>query len=377
MITNGLICRFDDAGNIEWLSMPQMSNWHAHLRTGLLGLGIGPETMRPWKYLVVMPNTGPIDTIDKMDGYRKKLIGIRDRAELKTEFIMTIYFTEKLTPDVVKQMAKLPFHSAVKYYPPHAGATTGSGLGIPLTDARAKETLRAMETHGIRLLGHFESVFDIHGNELPQEQREDYFMEHEFMPLREAYPNLHITIEHATTAAAIRRVRDDSTGKTICGITPQAMLLVRKDLDSLSWGVHAKCMPIAKTPEDRDAVREFALSGDFRAHLGDDTAAHPSKSKLVPFAHATSGCYLPHSPALYVDIFHKYDALPNLVKFACDNGAHSWGLPTPERGALEAITFRGKPSVLHPTLIPDTEDVVIPFGLSVEGDGITPSVTLE
>ncbi len=356
--------------------MLKPSNFHAHLRTGPLMEATAAATMRPWKYLLAMPNTGPITTIEEMLAYRQELTRVRDKHHLKTEFIMSLYLTSALTPAVVEKMAKLDFPCAVKYYPPHKGATTGSGHGVSLKEA--SEALLAMSECGVRLLGHFESVHDRNGEELPQESREDYFMAHEFLWLRDTFPELWITIEHATTKSAIDNVKEEPSGKTICSITPQAMLLVREDLNSLSWGNHAKCMPIAKTPEDRQAVLEFAISGDFRAHLGDDTAPHSSAAKLKPFPEAASGCYLPHSLVLYANLFHEHGKIQNLHKFACFNGPDAWKLPRPTEAEkiflVEDDEFAGMP---RPFPILGTNDVVIPFGYSVDGDGLKPRLKIE
>jgi dihydroorotase len=348
----------------KFIMFPRPSNMHVHLRTGLLQTATIGATLRPWKHVLVMPNNaadgGVIDTLEKMLGYRMDLLDWRENLALKTEFIMTIYLTSKLTPHVIEKMAKLPFPSAVKYYPPVKGATTGSGHGIPLRDAR--EVLHAMEVHGIRLLGHFETVHDPDGMEIPHERREGHCVKHELPRLRDKHPELKVSFEHATTKAAIEWVKADTSGRTTCTITPQAMLLTRPELDTLTWGVHAKCMPIAKTAEDRDAVLQFALSGDKRACLGDDTAPHPSRKKLVAFPEAVSGCYLPHSLAIYAMLFFMHHRLDEFVKFASFNGPDIWGLPRPLPGDMVTLAEDHVTDVPNPFVIPEEDDVVIPFG---------------
>lgn len=361
-------------GGLKYLTIPRPSNLHAHLRDGPLRLATARETMRPWKYLLAMPNTGPIDTIEKMLEYRDELLALRDTFGFKTEFIMTIYLTALTTPAMIETMTNLPFLCAVKYYPPAKGATTGSGFGVPLEQSH--EVLSAMQSNGVRLLGHFESPYDKNGVELPHEEREDYAMGILFPWLREKYSSLKIAIEHATTRAAVLRVQDDPSGRTTCTITPQAMLQVRNDLDSLTWGVHAKCMPIAKTPEDRAAVLAFALSGDARAYLGDDTAPHPSKAKLRPFPDAASGCYLPNSLAIYASIFHKNAMLHNFPAFACYNGPAAWGLPRPEASDLITLAEEQSGDIPPPATIPGGNDVVIPFGWTEGKDAFHPGLAL-
>lgn len=356
----------DDAGNIVRVVMPRPSNFHGHLRTGALRRAIARDTLRPWKHFLAMPNTGPITTIEEVLRYHEEIRMLRDALGLRAELIMTLYLTGKTTPAMIEEMARLDFPCAVKYYPPVKGATTGSGHGLPLD--KVHEVLSAMEANNVRLLGHFETVHDRGGNELPMEEREDYFMIHEFLWLREKYPSLSITIEHATTKRAIEHVRADGSGRTTCTITPQAMILVREDLNRLTWGNHAKCMPIAKTPEDRAAVSTFAVSGDARAYLGDDTAPHPSKSKLVPFEDAACGCYTPHSLALYARQFVEENGrLDNrFIAFACLNGPDAWGLPQPAEDD-RIILYRTDADIPQPSPIEEEGDVVIPFGWT-EGD---------
>lgn len=348
-------------GMLDWVVLPRPSNFHAHLRTGDMLDAVAYETMRPWKYQLAMPNTGPITTLEKMCEYRKKLIEVRDRFGLRTRFIMTVYLTQELTPSAIIKMAyKDEFSCAVKYYPPEQGATTGSGIGLPLKDAH--KVLLTMEECGVPLLGHFESVRNKNGDELPQELREDYFADNHFKWLRDKYPNLRITFEHATTASAIKRIQEDGSGRTTCTITPQAMILVRENLKKLTWGVHGKCMPIAKTPFDRDAVTAFATSGDFRAYLGDDTAPHPASAKNKPFAEAASGCYVPHSLALYAAIFHQHNALHNLVPFACLNGPHAWELEEPDEDDKVLLIRDTIHDIPEPVKLKGGNDEVIPFG---------------
>lgn len=360
---------------IETISMPRPSNFHAHLRSGPIMEAVALDTMRWVKYLLVMPNTGPIDTLEKVQDYHSVLQALAHRHGLSVGLVMTVYLTSSLTPDVVAQMAELPFPCAVKYYPPHKGATTGSGLGVELRDAQ--ETLHAMEQHGVRLLGHFESVYDHHGHELPMVEREGYFMDHEFGWLRETFHQLRINIEHATTVKAINWVRYDQSGLTTCGITPQAMLFVTDDLTARSWGNHLRCMPIAKSEIDSQAVLEFATSGDFRAHLGDDTAPHLARAKEGPLDQAACGCYLPHALALYAHAFASVGALDErFVQFACFNGPASWEFALPDQTNRVTLKRDTQQDIPNPTPVPEENDVVIPLGWTMQDDRLKIGISL-
>jgi len=357
----------DNLGHILSIVMPRPSNFHAHLRTDTLMRAIAYDIMCWVKYLLVMPNTGPIDTVEKVVAYYYLLTKIAEARGLKPELIMTIYLTDRLTPAMVERLAKLPFKVAVKYYPPHKGATTGSGEGVPLSDVR--EGLRAMAEHKIRLLGHFESVYDKNGRELPHLEREEYFMLHEFPRLRDEHPELDINIEHASTALAIERVKEDSRGKTTCGFTPHHLFLTLPELMKKSWANHGRCMPTPKSQHNVDACLEFAASGDARAHLGDDTAAHLSATKQGPFDQAACGCWLPHSLSLYAMAFKRAGALDDrFVRFACYNGPDTWGLPRPLPEDTVKLVADDIHDIPEPTPVPEKNDVVIPLGWTKEQD---------
>lgn len=361
--------KLDSDGNILELHMPRPSNFHAHLRQEELMRAVAYQIMRWVRYLLVMPNSGPIDTIKKVIAYYEELTELAELNGTPVTLVMTVYFTEKLTSKVIEQLARLPFRCEVKWYPPHRGATTGSGHGIHFREA--PETLEAMTDFGIRFLGHFESVEDRYGHPLPHKEREGYFMQNEFPWIRDQFPDLQICIEHASTKLAVEAVMDDPWGKTVCTITPQHLLFTEEDLRVRSWKNHLKCMPFVKTAEDREALIRLATSGDQRAILGDDTAPHPSRAKSGTFEDAACGCWLPHSLSLYIMAFKMAGALDErFIKFACLNGARWRGLPLPDPTDRICVRREVEYDVPNPTLIPETDDVVIPLGWTDEADRI-------
>ena len=367
MIAEQLHVEKDKFGAVLSITMPRPSNFHAHLRADALMRAVARQIMCWVKYLLVMPNIGPIDTVEKVIEYHGILMRLAEVLGLHPVLVMTIYLTDKLTPAVIERLARLPFRVAVKYYPPHKGATTGSGLGVPLS--QASDTLKTMARCNIRLLGHFESVYDSNGFELPMEEREGYFMQHEFPRLREENSDLHINIEHASTALAVRQVERDASGKTTCGFTPHHLLLPLEELMKKSWRNHGRCMPILKPPSDVEACLAFATSGDSRAHLGDDTAPHLSASKQGDFNKASCGCFLPHALALYALAFKQAGALDErFVRFACYNGPDSWGLSRPHIDDKVTLVSDIETDIPEPTIVPELTDVVIPLGWTIEQD---------
>lgn len=346
----------------------RQSNFHAHFRRDALMRAVTPIQLRGYKYVLAMPNTGPIRTIAEAGAYHDKLMAIAEKARMNklSGILMTLYHTADITPAVVERIAKQKVVRAIKHYPHHPGATTGSGLGRPLEEAG--DMLRAMEEAGVPLLGHFEAVHDKHGRELPHSEREGYFVENHLWKLRDKYPKLRICFEHCSTRKGVEFVTADRSGYTVCTITPQHLWFTAEDFDRYSWRNHLRCMPYVKTKDDRDVLVEFATSGDKRAIAGDDTAPHLSAAKNKPFEEAACGCYLPHAIALYAAKFLEHDAMEYYEYFACLNGPRWWNLPIPSDDDTVIIRQETEHDIPDPTPVPENGDVVIPLGWTTQAD---------
>jgi dihydroorotase len=343
------------------IELPRYSNFHAHLRTDMLMQAIAQQLMQYVKYLLIMPNDGHIDTVEKVWQRYRELSVLAGEIGCNPQLVMTIYFTGKLTPDMVERLAQLPFPVAVKYYPPVHGATTGAGYGVPLSENMV--SLRAMEQNSIPLLGHFESVYDTQGRLLDPSERETHFMVHEFPWLRDTFPALHINIEHASTSDAVTRVKEDGSGLTTCGFTAHHTLLTRSFVKERSWAPHGHCRPILKEHDHMMTCREFMVSGDPRCHLGDDTASHRASNKQGTFEEAACGCFVPHSLAMYALAFELEDALDDrFVYFASFNGPDTWGLERPDTTDTVRLVRDTEHDIPDPTPIPGENDRVIPLG---------------
>jgi dihydroorotase len=373
-MTNELISvLLNSAANIDELIMPRPSDWHAHVRQAELLAAVAPVVMRPYKYLLVMPNNGydgrPVETLHCLHRYSLELSRLRDEYGFSTELVMTIYFTKKLTPAIVYALKKLPFRVEVKYYPPEQGATTGSGFGMTLEEGR--ETLLAMQDCGIPLLGHFESVTDNAGNVLSHLEREGYFAKERYPRLRDMCPTLRISVEHGSTEEFVNIVTADHSGNTVMTVTPHHLLFLLSEIFGNSWRNHGRCMPYIKDdPRHRAALQQFVFSGDRRAIAGADTAPHVSRTKEGEFEKAACGCWLPHAIGLYIMAAKQANALnDDFVHFMCYNGADWRSLPRPE--AHETIKVVGCESpfdIPEPLVVPGLNDVVIPLGWTTADD---------
>lgn len=75
--------------------------------------------------------------------------------------------------------------------------------------------------------------------------------------LHARFPKLRIVLEHATTRAAVEAVK--SLGPTVaCTITAHHLALTVDDWAGQSWHY---CKPVAKFPDDREALREVIREG--------------------------------------------------------------------------------------------------------------------
>lgn len=370
----------DNLNNILSATLPRTSDFHQHDRwIGMIN-EVALENMRHHKYTLKMPNNGPdptpdpkisiIKTVQSACRVYHKIMDIKAKNGIHTfEYpLMTVYLTRETTPAMVEGMAISKLVVGPKSYPGHGG-TTNSGVGIPFYECD-EDTIREMIRCKRVMLIHAEEVFDEHGRQLDHAEREAYCITHKLRPFREKYPDLEIRIEHASTIEAIEIVKEDKSGNTKMTQTPQHLLFTADDF-AKSYGTHLRCMPYVKTEEIRQALLEFAISGDFRTMAGTDRAPHPSKLKNVPFEQAACGCWLPHDIALYFLAFQEKRAInDNFVKFMSYNGPDAWGLPRPADN--DTITIRmvkdGEHDIPDPLPLPEMNDVVVPLGWTQEPD---------
>lgn len=105
------------------------------------------------------------------------------------------------------------------------------------------------------------------------------FLPH-LLSLHARFPKLRIVLEHATSAAAVEAVL--SCGPTVgCTITVHHLALT---VDSWAGQPLNFCKPVAKLPNDREALRRVIASGNEKFFLGSDSAPHTLRKKM-PSAH--------------------------------------------------------------------------------------------
>ncbi len=100
-----------------------------------------------------------------------------------------------------------------------------------------------------------------------------------FLPTLEAlhgrFPKLRIILEHCSTRAALDAVA--SLGPSVAGtITAHHLSLT---IDDWAGDPFCFCKPVAKTPEDRDALLRAVVFGSGKFFLGTDSAPHDRAKK--------------------------------------------------------------------------------------------------
>lgn len=119
--------------------------------------------------------------------------------------------------------------------------------------------------------------------------------------LHAKFPSLRIILEHCSTAAALAVVK--SCGPTVAGtITAHHLSLI---IDDWAGDPFCFCKPVAKTPEDRDALLKAVVASNGRFFLGTDSAPHDSKKKRGEDKIAAGVFTQPYAVGLVLDALEK------------------------------------------------------------------------
>ena len=235
---------------------------HLHLREGAMLRNVTPFSAAAFAGAVVMPNlVDPVDSLEKVRAYRKKIEECKNTENFAP--YMTLFFKQYSRQQLLDAKNEI---IGIKLYP--AGITTQSENGVSDVSA-INETLGYMEELGIPLLVHGETdgfVMD----------REKEFLG-TYQQFAETFPNLHIIMEHITTADAVNIV--DHYENVSATVTLHHLLITLDDVAGGLLEPDLFCKPIAKTPKDRAALQDAVFSGHPRIMFGSDSAPHPRHKK--------------------------------------------------------------------------------------------------
>lgn len=307
---------------------------HLHFREGAMAQTVIPLSSYSFAGGVIMPNLVPaVNNMERLLGYI---------AEIKSNLgqdVFEPYMTVFFKPYSYQELEQFKPHIlGVKLYP--AGVTTNSEEGVAALE-RAEATIKYMEELQIPLMIHGET----HGFVMDREKL--------FLPIYERlarkFPRLKIIMEHITTADAVKLL--DRYEHLYATVTLHHLLITLNDLAGGLLRPHLFCKPIAKRPEDREALLDAALKAHPKLMFGSDSAPHPQHKKEA--CGCAAGIFTaPIALQALVELFAKHQALPKLQAFVSDNAQRIYEITPPTKSVTLAAT---------PYKVPPKYGEVIPF----------------
>ena len=255
----------------DTLTLTRPDDWHLHLRDGAALTAVLPDTARQFGRAIVMPNLKPpVTTVADAEAYRARILAALP-AGMTFEPLMTLYLTDRTTPDEIVRAKASGIVHGVKLYP--LGATTNSDSGVSSLE-HCLPVLEKMAEVGLPFLLHGEvtdpdiDIFD----------REAVFIERTLAPLIARLPELRVVLEHITTAQAAEFVASASAN-VAATLTAHHLLMNRNAM--LVGGIrpHHYCLPVLKRETHRQALLKAATSGSAKFFLGTDSAPHARHTK--------------------------------------------------------------------------------------------------
>ena len=284
---------------------------HLHLRDGDMLRLVAPLTSNSFSGALVMPNlVPPVTTKEALLSYKKRIIE-SCKDDNFTPY-MTLFFQNNYSFEFLEDIKDEII--GIKLYP--AGITTNSETGVSSMDIEVlRATLENMSKLGIPLCIHGET----NGFVMDREK--------EFMPIYEslaiAFPNLKIVMEHITTKDAVELL--DKYSNLYATVTLHHLLITLDDVAGGMLDPHLFCKPIAKRPEDRNALLNAALKAHPKLMFGSDSAPHPKHKKEC--CGCAAGVFTsPIALQVLVELFEKHDSLENLNDFVSNNAKKIYGL---------------------------------------------------
>ncbi len=312
-------------------------DFHVHFRRGRILRTVVPYTASWFKRALVMPNTDPpILSAKSAEKYQQEIASAARNRDFQP--LMTIKIVQSTRPEWIPA-ARRAGVIAGKGYP--TGVTTNAADGIR-NFFSLRDVFAAMEEENMPLSLHGEQpgVFCL--------DREKAFLT-TLEWLSRNFPRLRIVLEHITTRAAVSRVRA-LPDKVAATITAHHLVLTLDDVIGEKLRPHNFCLPVAKSPEDREAIRQAAVSGDPKFFFGSDSAPHPVADKER--ADGNPGLFTaPLTLPLLAQVFEEEGKLDRLKNFTSVFGALFYDLPANE-GSLTLAN--------EPAAVPYT----IPYGTS-------------
>lgn len=316
------------------LTLDRPLDMHLHLRQGDMLRGVAPLSAETFAAAIIMPNlVPPVDSREAVLRYRDDILAAVTPRNFTP--LMTLFFRDYSRADLEAVRDDI---TAIKLYPD--GVTTNSQSGIrDLFDHH--EVFAAMQDLDIPLLIHGET----HGFVMDREK--------EFLPvydrLARTYPDLRIVMEHITTADSVALL--DRHEHLTATVTLHHLLITLDDVAGGQLRPHLFCKPIAKRPEDREALLAAVLAGHPKLVFGSDSAPHPVSAKEA--CGCAAGVFTsPHALVHLAELFERHHALDRMQAFVSDFARRIYRIDPPAKRVTLTRT---------PCAIPPRYGEVVPF----------------
>jgi dihydroorotase len=286
---------------------------HLHLREGEMLKLVAPLSAQTFAGAVVMPNLiSPVDSLQKLRTYRGAIKAACGNNIF--EPYMTLFFRPYSRLELTEAKDQI---IGIKLYP--AGITTQSENGVR-DFSSIEETLEIMQELKIPLLVHGES------NGFVMDREQEFLSV--YNNIASNFKNLHIIMEHITTAAAIEFLEKyDNVSATV---TLHHLMITLDDVVGDLMQPDLFCKPIAKTPADLQALRHAVFKGNTKIMFGSDSAPHPRHRKEC--VGCAAGVFsAPVALALLAQMFEEEDCLDKLEPFVNGNAQARYGISPPEK----------------------------------------------
>ena len=310
---------------------------HLHLRDEQMLQNIAQASGESFSGAVIMPNlVPPVSTLDEVKAYKSRIQEAMGSAQFTP--YMTLFF--KPSYDKAFLTTLKDEITAIKLYP--AGITTNSEGGVSGFDVEElRPALEAMSELNIPLCVHGET------NGFVMDREAEFASIYE--RLATAFPKLKIIMEHITTKASVDLL--DKHENLYATITLHHLLITLDDVAGGMLQPHLFCKPIAKRPEDREALLEVALSAHPKVMFGSDSAPHPKHAKEA--CGCAAGVFTaPIALQVLASLFEKHDALEKLQDFISGNAQKIYAITAPNKN----ITLEKKPFI-----VPSDYNGVVPM----------------
>ena len=332
----------------QTITLRRPDDWHLHVRDEEVMSAVVPHTSAHFARAIIMPNLVPPVTTWQMAGQYRDRIKRSVPAEHTFEPLMTLYLTETIDAENLREGHGNGNLTAAKLYP--AGATTNSDAGVKDV-SKIYPVFEVMQEIGMPLLVHGEVV----DADVDIFDRETIFIERVLSGVVERFPELPVVFEHITTSDGIEFVKTASEN-VAATITPHHLVINRNDLFSGGLRPHYYCLPVAKRETHRAALVKAATSGSPKFFLGTDSAPHTISSKESDCGCAgifNAGVAMP----ILAHVFETANALESLEGFCSLHGPAFYKLAPNE--AQITLERRGEPVVIDAHINAGDEQVRI------------------